>query len=150
MIIEFAHTEDFKELNVLAKQVHALHVKFRPDIFKPMEFPLSKEDFLLHVQDETILVLRDNGMILGYALFHIIVREVPFVQKKLWVDVLCTREEFRDTGVGTALMERLKALGKSRGCSSIALTVSCENFKAISFYQSYGMRAENIRYSMTL
>lgn len=44
-IIEIPRIEDFNKVNELAKQVHELHVNWRPDLFLSVDEVISKEDF---------------------------------------------------------------------------------------------------------
>ena len=42
--IEIPQIEDFNRVNELAKQVHELHVNWRPDLFLSVDEVISKED----------------------------------------------------------------------------------------------------------
>lgn len=152
MEITAAQAKDFAEITALARQVHDLHVQMRPDIFTNLDCPMLWEAFEMHLNNKEILVLRDSGQIINYAVFHVLEKTAPdgTIQKRLWVDVLCTRENARGLGAGQLMLRHLQQYGKENNCTRMALTVACENETAIAFYEKAGMRRENIRYSMPL
>ncbi len=49
--IEIPKVEDFNKVNELAKQVHEIHVNWRPDLFFSVDEVISKEDFEEMIQD---------------------------------------------------------------------------------------------------
>ena len=44
-IIEIPKIEDLKKVNKLAKQVHELHVNWRPDLFLSVDEVISRKNF---------------------------------------------------------------------------------------------------------
>ena len=43
--IELPKLDEFRKVNKLAKQVHELHVNWRPDLFLSVDEVISKENF---------------------------------------------------------------------------------------------------------
>ena len=66
-IIEIPKLEDFKKVNKLAKQVHELHVNWRPDLFLSVDEVISKEDFKQRRQAKEIFVAKIKNEIVGYT-----------------------------------------------------------------------------------
>ncbi len=52
--------------------------------------------------------------------------------------LLAVSKEYRNRGIGTALMNRFMSVCKSEGLLSIRLEVRTTNFKAIEFYKKFG------------
>ena len=65
---EAAAAGDFAAVNRLARQVHELHVSWRPDIFRKTEFPISQEDFRDLVSRQEIYVLRGQEGPVAYGI----------------------------------------------------------------------------------
>lgn len=152
MVIEVPTQEDFGAVTVLARQIHRLHVSWRPDLFCETEEPLPMEEFLHLVHEGNIFVTRADGEVVAYATCSIRerVREGYPTSKALWLDALCVREDKRGTGIGTQLLNAVLDRGKSLNCTDMGLSVSVENENAIQFYKKFGMRAKNIAYQMKL
>lgn len=60
--------------------------------------------------------------------------------RALYVDSLATAPEFRRRGIARALLERVAAEARERGCTHVALETEVENFAARALYRSAGFR----------
>ena len=58
MIIEIPKITDYIEINNLAKQVHRLHVKWRPDLYLDIDEVIKKEDLKEKIQSNEIIVAK--------------------------------------------------------------------------------------------
>ena len=74
---EAAAAGDFAAVNRLARQVHELHVSWRPDIFRKTEFPISQEDFRDLVNRQEIYVLRGQEGPVAYGIISTLTRDRP-------------------------------------------------------------------------
>ena len=54
--IEIPRIEDFNKVNELAKQVHKLHVNWRPDLFLSVDKVISKEDKVCNTKCKIIII----------------------------------------------------------------------------------------------
>ena len=45
MEFRFAREADFDAVNRLARQVHELHVQWRPDLFRSVQYPITQVEF---------------------------------------------------------------------------------------------------------
>lgn len=72
------------------------------------------------------------GMVTGTILRH------PDKSPALFVNELGTREGWMRQGIATALMERIRAEARARGCDGVWLGTELDNEVAQSFYRSLG------------
>ena len=94
-IIEISKLEDFKKVNKLAKQVHELHVNWRPDLFLSVDKVISKEDFKEMIQAKEIFVAKIKDEIVGYITFNIKEKDNPSMRyrKQLQIEAICVDEK---------------------------------------------------------
>lgn len=148
--IEIPKLNDFNRVNELAKQVHDLHVKWRPDIFWGTNEVFSKKEFEEILQNKEIFVAKIQDEILGVICFKIKETKNANIRcrKQLSIEVICVDEKNRCTGIGTALLEKAKSIAKENKCTDLRLAVNQENIKAIRLYEKFGFKVKNIVYSM--
>ena len=129
---EAAAAGDFAAVNRLARQVHELHVSWRPDIFRKTEFPISQEDFRDLVNRQEIYVLRGQEGPVAYGIISTLTRDRPGLVPRsiLRLEELCVDESCRRSGV--------------------QLTCDPHNAPGIAFYESLGMRVKTVQYQMKL
>lgn len=144
--------EDYKRVNEIAKQVHDLHVKWRPDLFVSVENVILEDRFKSLIEDKKIYVIKDNEVIVGYALTCIKEKENHGMRKRKQFDIeaIGIGEEYRRKGYGTKLLNYLKDLAKELECTDMYLTVNEENIPAIKNYEKFGFKLKNIAYSIEL
>lgn len=152
MKIEIPNIDDFEIVNKLAKQVHELHVKWRPDIFTSLENVINKEQFETMIDAKEIYVVKMNSEVVGYVTFNIRERANRGMRyrKQLEIDAICIDENFRGKGIGTVLLNYIKEIAFEKGCTDMYLTANEENEEAIRLYKKIGMKVKNISYSMQL
>lgn len=150
--IEVPKMEDFHKVNELAKQVHELHVKWRPDLFLSVDEVISKEDFEEMVQAKEILVAKIKDEIVGYITFNIKEKNNPSMRyrKQLQIEAICVDEKNRGKGIGKVLLNKVKGFGKENDCTDLYLTVNEENRNAIRVYEEFGFKVKSIAYSMQI
>ena len=150
--IELPELKDFKDINLLAKQVHELHVKWRPDLFFMIEELISEEKLKELIENNEIFIAKLQEKIVGYITLNIVEKNTPGMRyrKQLSIDAICVDEENRGKGIGTALLKYVKEYGKLNNCTDIYLTVNEENEDAIKIYEKFGMKVKSIAYSMQI
>ncbi len=151
-IIEIPRIEDFNKVNELAKQVHELHVNWRPDLFLSVDEVISKEDFEKMIQAKEIFVAKIEDEIVGYITINIKEKINPSMRyrKQLQIEAICVDEKTRGKGIGTQLLKHIKQYGKENDCTDIYLTVNEENVSAIKMYEEFGFKVKSIAYSMQI
>ncbi len=130
----------------LARQVHGLHVQWRPDLYEMPEELFPEELFRTLIQNRELYVAKLSGTVIGYALLRIRVSEGPgkICRKILLIDQIAVDEEFQNQGLGTQIMEEVHALAKAFGCTDLQLNVYPQNDGAVSFYQKCGFTIRTI------
>ena len=145
-MLELATMSDREAVNELASQVHALHVSWRPDIFETVEerYPLNR--FVEAVKARELYVAKVDGAVVGYALLKMRNYEGPGVvnRKVMVVDEFCVHEAVRGHGIGTGMMEAVRALAKAFRCTDLQLGVYPQNDDAVGFYQKCGFTIRSI------
>ena len=151
-IIEIPKIEDLKKVNKLAKQVHELHVNWRPDLFLSVDEVISKECFEEMIQAKAIFIAKIQDEIVGYITINIKEKNNPSMRyrKQLQIEAICVDEKNRGKGIGTELLKYARKFGKENNCTDIYLTVNKENEKAIKVYEEFGFKVKSIAYSMQI
>lgn len=152
MQIELPKIENFKRVNELAKQVHEIHVNWRPDLFFSVDEVISKEAFEEMIQTNRIFVAKIENEIVGYVTFSIEEKNNPSMRyrKQLQIQAICVDEKYRGKGIGTELLNYVKDFGKENNCTDLYLTVNEENKDAINLYEKFGFKVKSIAYSMQI
>lgn len=152
MKIEVPKITDWKEVNKIAKQVHEMHVEWRPDIFVSVEDVIEKERYETLVENEDIYIIKEAEIIVGYAMLERKERKSHGMhyRKIINIEAIAIDEKYRGKGYGTALINYIIDVAKKENCTDLYLTVNEENEDAIKLYEKIGMRVRNIAYSMKI
>ena len=145
-MLELATLSDRSAVNALAKQVHQLHVAWRPDLYEMVEELYSEERFQEAVRLRLLYVAKLNGIAAGYVSLKIRDYDWPGVvrRKVMFLDEFAVEETFRGHGIGTAMMEEVHALARAFGCTDLQLGVYPQNDDAVGFYQKCGFTIRSI------
>lgn len=145
-MIELARERDRADVNRLARQVHAMHVDWRPDLYVMPEELFPEEQFAELVKNRELYVAKLNGVVAGFALLRIRASEgVGKVTRKIMlIDQVCVEEAFRNHGIGMQMMEEIRVLARAFGCTDLQLGVYPQNDAAVSFYQKCGFAIKSI------
>ncbi len=139
MIVETSG--DAAEIVELLRQVHEEHRQRRPQWFKPFDrtAALEGQRFLLSRDGAQMFVARVDGVCLGYALVCERVREenaFRYASRSLVVDQMAVSHTHRRQGIGTLLMDRIRAEAAERGVQRVELNVYSDNNDARRFYEA--------------
>ena len=143
MTVRFARENELERVNALRKQVNDLHVKGRPDIFKP-GFSRELADHVYTIwydPDQKIVVCERDGAICGFAVLHHIRKpENPFMLERDFLDIdeFCVDEACRRTGVATEMIAFIRSYAKTQGFDRIELNMWEFNGDALAFYEAVG------------
>lgn len=150
--IEIPQIEDFNRVNELAKQVHKLHVNWRPDLFLSVDEVIVKENFKEMIQANEIFVAKIQDEILGYITINIKEKNNHSMRyrKQLQIEAICVDEKSRGKGIGTELLKCVRKFGKENNCTDLYLTVNKENKNALKVYEEFGFKVKSIAYSMQI
>ena len=145
-MIELATARDRAAVNRLARQIHQMHMDWRPDIYRMPEELFPEERYVELIAKRELYVAKLGGNVVGYALMRIRVVDMPdhMPRKVFQIEQFCVDEDFRGHGLGTQMMEELRVLAKAFGCTDLQLNVYPQNDAAVSFYQKCGFMIQNI------
>ena len=151
-MLQLARQEDRAAIEVLAQQVHALHLQWRPDIYAPAEELWTQARFNEAVAERLLFVEKDGDTVVGYVLLKI--RNYDMVghvrRRVLVVAEICVDESLRNRGIGTEMMIGVRAIAAAFGCTDLQLGVYPQNNEALAFYQKCGFRIRSIDMQMKL
>ena len=143
MPVRLACEQELETVNQLRRQVHELHAKGKPEVFK-QGFP---DELREHIYDiwrdpmQDIAVCERAGEIVGFAVLHHIVRpETPFMYVRDYIDVdeFGVDEAHRRRGVATELVEFNKDYARGKGMQKVELNMWEFNSSALAFYEEAG------------
>ena len=145
-MIELATKHDRLEINRLARQVHEMHVSWRPDLYNMPEELFPEELYDELVKNRELYVAKLDGAVIGFAWVRMRTAEgVGLVTRKVMlINQLCVDEALRNHGIGTQMMEEVRVLARAFGCTDLQLGVYPQNDAAVSFYQKCGFMIRSI------
>ena len=145
-MLELARPGDREAVNALARQVHAMHVAWRPDIYEMVDELYPAERMLAGISNRELYVAKLDKQIVGYVSLKIRNYDWPGVVKRkvMLVDEICVEESLRGHGIGKAMMEDVHALAKAFRCTDLQLGVYPQNDEAVGFYQKCGFTIRSI------
>jgi GNAT superfamily N-acetyltransferase len=145
-MLELATKHDRSAVNCLARQVHEMHVQWRPDLYQMPEELFPEELYAELVKNRELYVAKLDGAVIGFALLRMRVSEgVGKVTRKIMlIDQVCVDEALRNHGIGTQMMEEVRILARAFGCTDLQLGVYPQNDAAVSFYQKCGFMIRSI------
>ena len=83
-MLELARDDDRPAVNAMARQVHAMHVAWRPDLYEMIPEFYPEERFFQAVEEKQLYVAKINGIVVGYT--------KPSASKplELWKDLIAS------------------------------------------------------------
>ena len=151
-MLELARPDDREAVNLLAKQVHAMHVAWRPDIYEMVDEMYPEVRFQDAMKQRQLYVAKLDGTVVGYVLLKMKNYEGPghVTRKVMVVDEFCVHESCRGNGIGKRMMEETRALAKAFRCNNLKLSVYPQNDGAIRFYERNGFMIRSIDMQTTV
>jgi ribosomal protein S18 acetylase RimI-like enzyme len=145
MIIRKAKLTDIDRLSELLYEVHKLHARHRPDVFKKRKQKYTKKDLESVLTNELtpVWVAEEKKQVVGYlfGIYEEIKDHKSMTDRKtLYIDDLCVDKDFRKKGIGRQLYNYAKMVARTNGCYDITLNVWNLNPGAIAFYEKLGMQ----------
>lgn len=149
-MIRQAEKRDLPSLAALFRQLHAHHVRIKPESFRMPEDSWFSERVgaILNDGEMTVLVsVGEEGDLNGYAAVRIMTvdsaERIP--RKMCYIDCFAVAEGARRKGIGTALFDAVKAFARKNGCGSVQLGVTAVNADAVRFYEKMGLVPRTIQ-----
>ena len=151
-MIQLARPQDRGAVSRLARQIHELHVSWRPDIYEMSDELFPQERYEEAVRNRELYVAIVEDQVVGYVLVKIRKAEwngiVP--RKIMLIDEFCVEESMRRHGIGTQMLHEIKVLAKAFGCTDLQLSVYPQNDDAVGFYQKNGLLIQDFKMQMKL
>ena len=145
-MLELATLADREAVNTIAKQIHDMHVSWRPDIYQPAEEQFDEELFAEAIRNRQIYVAKLEGEVAGFVTLNQCTYDWPGVVKRrvMMIEEFGVHAFCRGHGIGSAMMEDIHALARAFGCTDLQLRVYPQNDEAVGFYQKCGFTIQNI------
>lgn len=146
-MLQLASLSDRERVNDLARQVHKLHVQWRPDIFTMPAELYSEERILDAIHSRNLYVAKIGDAIIGYALLRQRVCEgQPGLMKRriMFIEEICVEETMRGQGFGREMVTDIHALARAFRCTDLQLGVYPQNDAAVGFWQKCGFTIRSI------
>ncbi|MGW2921611.1 N-acetyltransferase family protein [Streptomyces angustmyceticus] len=157
LTLRAASTDDLAALATLHAVVHDTHARHRPDLFTGEPSPDALEALLttrLSEPDVTFLLAETpGGEALGYAMARVVRREGSTLLRPetfLSLQQIAVAPGASRGGVGSALLEGVRALGRAAGCRRLVTDVWDFNEGARAFYRARGFRPLNSKLEQEL
>ena len=144
--IRTAKVEDYNAVEAIMKQVHKLHVGWRPDVYKQQETILPLDEFKQAIQEQAFFVAEGEGKVVGILglMYRHVETPVHVTKDIIFIDSMAVDEPYRKKGVGHAFFDFLKELKIEKGYDAIELQVNARNKVAYDMYRNYGFTEKSI------
>ncbi len=140
---------DYNQILPMLQALHALHVKYRPDVFGATAQALPLEEFHSYLcGEDTYCVISEgeDGVLQGVCLAE---RRDKNSEDPRWrsrtlvyIKALYVPEDYRKGGIGKALVEEVRTRARQSGISCVELQVVLMPDGAFEFYQSIGFQPQ--------
>jgi GNAT superfamily N-acetyltransferase len=146
LLIRPARDADADAIAAQVMEVQAMHVAAHPSIFRPPAagmFPASRARELMRSPLHVFLVACEGQEIVGHAYAEVQHQEespFKYASARLHLHQFAVRTERRGAGVGSRLLEALRAEAQARGIAELSLDVWTFNAGARAFYAREGFR----------
>jgi diamine N-acetyltransferase len=143
--VRIATAADAEVISEISLEVHALHARAHPEIFKPAGpavFPPAAILDLITHPDRMLWVAEQGGAVVGYAYAEC--RDEPenpwkFARRVMHVHQMCVRATHQRLGIGSLLFGAIRSESDARRAVAIDLNVWAFNTSAIAFYERQGL-----------
>ena len=151
-MIQLATKADRAAVNEIARQVHALHVEWRPDLYCMVEELYPQDRFEEAVANRQLYVAKIEGNVVGYAL--LLTRDSNHhgmnPRRVMEIREFAVHEAATGHGIGSEMMADIRALAKAFRCNHLKLGVYPQNDGAIRFYERNGFMIRSIDMQATV
>lgn len=154
MKVRIATAEDYSSVEVLLRELNALHSEIEPELIRRVETYLGNDQYLeiLNDKKQEILLLEDADAVIGCAWIAERMHEggqavempVAFIYE------ICIKESCRREGFGRTLMRAVESWALDRKLGMLEFNVWSRNQAALKFYEELGFRYVRHEMSKTL
>ncbi|MEG0873631.1 MAG: GNAT family N-acetyltransferase [Clostridia bacterium] len=127
-------------------QGYEYHYNNRPDKFKNRSKERLSDILVETMRNSKILVIEKEKIIIGYVSYQFKEK----VHKSLWIDELVIDTEYRNSGYGKILMNKLEDIAKEENCKNIELCCWEFNNNAKAIYEHLEYKEQRIIYEKNI
>lgn len=153
-MIRIADLSDIAKITDIHRQLTQYHCELDSKTFKMPEDEFFSEHLITAVNSDNrrVFVYEDGNEIKGYALVTNSVREMPIKITKnvCLIDQLSVDKNCRHEGIGTKLIEHIKAYVKDNDLDVLEICVRAENNNAYRLYEKMGFEPQLITMEIKL
>lgn len=144
--IRLAKASDYDEIMEILNQVHALHVKLRPDLYQESHDLFTLEELKDDISHQGYYVAKEDGKVVGILRLMFRHIKTPAHQecRIIWIDTMGVADGYRGKGIGHQLLCYVKTLKEQLGYDRIELQVNAQNQHAYDIYKQYGFVDKSI------
>ena len=137
---------DYDSVVRILNQGQALHINWRPDIYKPNDALLPKAVFEEIVKGDTFYIAENEGNVIGILelIFRHIESPAQVTRDIVFIDTMAVDEPYRGMGVGHLFFEKVKEIKAEKNLDGIELQVNAKNKAAYEMYCNYGFTEKSI------
>ncbi|WP_462413224.1 GNAT family N-acetyltransferase [Neobacillus sp. Marseille-QA0830] len=153
--VVLANIRDFDAVNLIVKEGQDEHSEALPHIFQKVDQVMPSTYFCELLEDPKIdiLVAKVSANVVGFAVVELKLSP-PFdsltPRTYAYINDFGVKSTYRRIGIGKALFDACVEWSKNKGAESLDLNVWEFNHKAISFYESLGMKTNSRKMTMSL
>lgn len=139
IVIERAKEEDLKEMAALLSVLFAIETDFEIDFDKQ----LAGIKRLYGHEGSDLLVARHDNAVVGMVTMQRLISsaEGGFIGQ---IEDLVVKEDYRKMGVGSRLINKIRAIAQEYGYKRIQLAADVNNANALQFYNRRGFRRTHL------
>lgn len=138
--------EEYEAVENIMRQVHRMHVDWRPDIYRDSGTALPPEVYRQAIENETAFAAQCGGQVAGvlFIQYRHIENSGQVTRDIIFVDSMGVDEQYRGKGIGHAFFDFLRELKRRKGCGGIELQVNAKNRAAYKMYAAYGFTEKSV------
>ena len=151
-IVRLAEPRDYDAVERIMKEVHALHVAWRPDIYSVADPVMSREEFTSIIERNGMLVADERGEVLGLVSFfrRHVGSERQCARNVFFISDMAVLESWRGNGIGRMLFDQVKKMARDSGMDAVELQVNARNAMARNMYEKYGFTEKSVNMELPL
>jgi GNAT superfamily N-acetyltransferase len=134
--IREAENDDFEEILALFREF-SVYQKLPERMKNSVERLRNEQDYF-----HCFVAVTPENSIIGYITWFF--TYFTWTGKWMYVDDLYVKPDFRGSGVGKSLMDRVIELARNSGCHKLRWQVSHWNKPAIAFYEKMGAEIDDL------
>ena len=144
--IRLAAEQDYDAVARIMRQVHNMHVDWRPDIYIDIDPILPYGMYLAHLAQQQVIVAEVAVEVVGLIIY--LTRNIsggPMRERRvLYVDSMAVEEQYRGQGIGHKLFDYVLRLCQEQQYDGLELQVNAKNAAARAMYEKYGFTEKSI------